>query len=91
MSDLYTVSVKDRYASLCTERISASEKYGTLIWANEEATEELLPVKKEPIETYTRCFTSDQTREKTKKSADVDIENPTVQNREKLWASHDFV
>ena len=42
----YTVKIRNKYTELCTETISATERYDHLIQANKEAAKELLPVKK---------------------------------------------
>ena len=77
MRGLYTVTIKNRYASLCPENESVTEKYVHLIQANEQTFKELLPAKKKskkkPIFGDSRVINA---REKTKKA--------TRRNREKL-------
>ena len=46
LQNLYTVTVKNRYAELSTESDDATESYGKFVQANREATEQLIPTKK---------------------------------------------
>ena len=46
LQELYTITVRNRYAGLCCENDNVTEQYGKFVQANAEAAEKLIPVKK---------------------------------------------
>ena len=85
LSTLYTVSVRNKYASLCKENESITETYAQLIQANEETSKELLPQKKkDKMKRASADPRIIKAREKTQKASGAYTENPTERNRQKL-------
>ena len=85
LSDLYTVTVRNKYASLCTENESITETYAHLIQANDDTSKELLPRKKKSKKKQTSADPRViNAREKTHMASSAYAENPTERNRQKL-------
>ena len=85
MKDLYTVTIRNKFESLCTEHESITQTYAHLITANQKTAEELLPPKRkkkrEKTSTDPRIVIE---REKLTRASKVCYENPTELNREKI-------
>ena len=85
LSDLYTVSIKNKYASLCKDNESITETYAHLITANKETAKELLPLKKkikrQRTSTDPRIV---RAREITQKASNKYVETQSPRNRIEL-------
>ena len=85
ISNLYSISVQNRYEELCQEDESLTETYAHLIKATEEAAKLYLPVKKRAKK---KATSSDPRIEEARKgvqtASDLYKKRPTERNREKL-------
>ena len=87
ISNLYSVSVQNRYQALCCENESATETYAHLIMATEEAAKENLPVKKQVKKKANSLDPRiENARKKVKNASDVYSKRSSERNREKLQA-----
>ena len=85
LQQLYTVKIRNKYQSLCTDNETATETYAHLITANNETANELMPRKKK---TKKKRVSDDarvtDVREKTEIASSRYINNSTDINREEL-------
>ena len=88
ISELFTVTVRNRYAALCQDEETVTETYAHLIEANKEAARQHLPVKKR---TKKKSAAQDPRIEKARKqvqtASDSYTDQPTGKNREELSAA----
>ena len=81
----YTVTVRNRYAELCTDDDTFTERYGHFIQANAEATEKLIPLKpKNKSKNIAEDPRINEAREAVQKAFTAFSNNPTIQLQQQL-------
>ena len=81
----YTVTVRNRYAELCTDDDTITERYGHFVQANAEATEKLIPLKqKNNGKKIAEDPWINEAREAVQKAFTAFSNNPTTQLQQQL-------
>ena len=85
LSELYTVTVKNRYEALCQEGDTTTETYAHLITANREAAIEHLPVKKKgKKKVIAQDPRIEEARKMVQSASEIYSNKPSEKNRVKL-------
>ena len=84
LKDLYTVTIRNTYESLCMDNETISETYANLVRVNEETAEELLPKKKRKREKVSDDPRVVKVRKETQSASERYCQKPTEHNRKKM-------